>query len=69
MFTADERLSNLEAGMVNVSNKLFDVPTLDEKSVVAAEVRDRIKVLYQRIAAIRHTLATASEICKSVEAS
>jgi uncharacterized coiled-coil protein SlyX len=68
MFTADERLKNLEAGLVNVANTLYDVPTLEEKRTVVDEIRERIKVLYQRIAATRHILATAQEICESVEA-
>ena len=68
MLSADERITSIEAGIVEADNRFSKVHGWDDLDTVLEEIRERTKVLYNRIAAIKNTLKTSEEICKTKEA-
>lgn len=67
MLTTEERLDNLEAGIVQAADLLFDAAADSEIDDALAPIREEIQNIYKRITAIRNTIATSKAICKEQE--
>lgn len=68
MLSIEERLENIEAGMVEIDNRFSKIHTWTDLDIALEELRTRIKNLYNRIAAVKNVLKTSEEICRTAEA-
>lgn len=68
MLSVQERLENIEAGLVEADNRFAKIHTWNNLDTILEEFRGRIKNLYNRIAAVRNVFKTSEEICKTAEA-
>jgi len=68
MLTADERIENAEAALVDLSNKYNERATDDEIEAVRSEIFDEdLKDLLNRILALEKTLGIISEIIATAQ--
>jgi len=68
MLTADERIENAEAALVDLSNKYNERATDDEIEAVRSEIFDEdLKDLLNRILALEKTLGIVSEIIATAQ--
>ena len=56
MLTLEERLDNIDAGVVSIYHQLDEVATFDELDAVVQQIFDDIEDLENRINAIRYNL-------------
>jgi hypothetical protein len=68
MLSVDERLSSIESGIVEIDNRFSKIYKWNDLDIVLESIRERTRVLYNRIATIKNTLKTSEEICKTIEA-
>jgi len=68
MLSIDQRITSIEAGIVEADNRFSKVHNWNDLDTVLEEIRERTRVLYNRITAIKNTLKTSEEICKTKEA-
>ena len=65
--TTEERLNNLESGIVAAANKLHDVITDDEVDGAIFPIRERINALHKRLKTLAETAETAYNIIANAE--
>lgn len=61
MLDLEERLDNVEAGMVRIYHQQKELATFDELDAVVQQVFDEIKDLENRIIAIRNNMAIVED--------
>jgi uncharacterized small protein (DUF1192 family) len=62
MLTFDERIENIEKGLVNINQTYLGLATFDELDAVIALVFDEIDDLQNRIVAVKNNIDIIEEI-------